>query len=743
MKKLFYILISGLLTIACTDKDVALPKAIIQTDRTEITAPAMETEFPVKVTSNCEWTVSVDENVSEWLSISPESGLGNADVVFSFETNTSEERKTTVTIVSKSDASTFASISITQKAAGASFPVSALRTLAEENLNTPDAGYVIQEDTYICAVVNTASIGANLPSGVFGVQDARTAGSGILVAPDGQNWYERGTELNIPLKDATLKYDENGLLLLEPADGAEIRETDASSALTEPVIISWDDYLSGDYESMYVAVANAQVISESLSGTMDGAIEFQDEDDNRYTVYTWSGAAFVGTNVPSGSGKLSGIASLVENDPVILPVSEDDFALNGARFGISAGIRLPYVFSFRAKGTEDSEGMYYNTMRMSDGSAWTNHLSSPPAKQIVEPNDGSGVQMTFWRSKASSTSNENNGVRFRINADNLDNIFSMQLWDTGSPYPYAQITYPINETVTGDIWLSCSVTGSNYAPRNYTVQSSTDNNIWKNCGDLLIPAGKRNVPHFFSVPVDEMLIKGGFLYIRIIQKEDIRIGGDSKATEGGEGRLHAAIVLDVRKQSRTDFPADAVWSEDFDHIYGGVDYLLGTDKLVNMAVFSGDDISDWDETEKNGMTGENVSARPGYVQIGLAPFQATLPKDLSCNVGQLTTPALSALTETSDIEVSLKAMAYKTGSMMDNAADKDGDKTDFKVEVIGDGTIDGGTSKIISGMNYQDFSDFSFTVNGATPATQLRFTSEAEEGGFTRWFLDDICIVKH
>lgn len=743
MKKLFYILISGLLTIACTDKDVALPKAMVQTDRTEITAPAMESEFPVKVTSNCEWSVSVDKSASEWLGVSPESGIGNADMVFSFSTNTSEERTTTVTIVSTSDASVFASVEITQKAAGAAFPVSSLRAIAEENLNTPDAEYVIQEDTYICAVVNTASIGANLPSGVFGVQDARTAGSGILVAPDGQNWYERGTELNIPLKGATLKYDENGLLLLEPADGAEIRETDASSALTEPVVISYDDYLSGDYESMYVAVANAQVISESLSGTMDGAVEFQDEDDNRYTVYTWSGAAFVGTNVPSGSGKLSGIASLVENAPVILPVSEDDFELNGGRFGVSAGIRLPYVFSFRAKGTTDSEGMYYNTMRMSDGSAWTNHLSAPPAKQIVEPNDGTGVQMTFWRSKASSTSNENNGVRFRINADNLDNILSLQLWDTGSPYPYVQIAYPINETVTGNIWLSCSVTGSNYAPRNYTVQSSTDNNIWKNCGDLLIPAGERNVPHFYSVSIDEMLIKGEILYIRIVQKEDIRIGGDSKATEGGEGRLHAAIVLDVEKQSRTDFPAEAVWSEDFDHIYGGVDYLLGTDKLVNMAVFSGDDISDWDETEKNGMTGENVSARPGYVQIGLAPFQATLPKDLSCNVGQLTTPALSALTEATDIEVSLKAMAYKTGSMMDNAADKDGDITDFKVEIIGGGTIDGGTSKIISGMNYQDFSDFSFTVNGATPATQLRFTSEAEEGGFTRWFLDDICIVKH
>ena len=81
---------------------------------------------------------------------------------------------------------------------------------------------------------------------------------------------------------------------------------------------------------------------------------------------------------------------------------------------------------------------------------------------------------------------------------------------------------------------------------------------------------------------------------------------------------------------------------------------------------------------------------------------------------------------------------------MADAKDKKGDMTSFKVEVIGGGTIDGETSKVISGMNYQRFSDFRFLVNGATSATQLRFTSEAaEDDSFTRWFLDDICVVKH
>ena len=621
--------------------------------------------------------------------------------------------------------------------------IAELRSLAS-NLTVGTPEYTITEDKKICAIVNTAAIGANLPGGVFGIQDAKEPGSGILVRTEELSWNDFGEELEIPVKGAVLTRDGNGILELHPAADAAIVRTETSNVQLSPVVISHANYVAKTYESMYVALKTVQAVATELTATMDGRVEFQDEDNERYAVYTWSGAAFVGAAVPTGSGRLAGIASLVDGEVVLLPVTTEDFALSGNRFGAASGIRLPYIFSFKAKGASDADGMYYNTMRMSDGSTWTNFLSAPPAKQIVEPNDGSGVTMTFYRSKASSNGN-NNGVRFRVNADKLDNIFSLQLWDTGNPYPYVLLTYPIAETVSGTLWLSCSVTGTNYAPRNYAVQSSTDNTLWETCGDLLIPSGKRNVPHFFSVPVTlhETLRKGSTLYIRIMQKEDIRIGGDTKATEGGEGRLHAAIVLDRPSSDLTTFPAGAIYTEGFDRIYGGVDYLLGSDKLVNMNVFSGNDISIWNEAEKGGLTGENVSARPGYVQIGHAPFQATLPNALSCQVGQLTTPALSALAEATDIEVTLKAMAYKTGSMMADAADKEGDMTSFKVEVIGGGTIDGETSKVISGMNYQSFSDFRFLVNGATSTTQLRFTSEAAEGGFTRWFLDDICVVKH
>ena len=741
-RRFLALLFIPVLAAACVNQDVDLPNASLRADKTQIAAPAMESDFTVALKANCNWQVVIEDEDAQWLSISPKTGLGNADIVLSLMPNTSTVRDAEVTIRSTDDPSQTLTVFVKQSAHGSYLTIAELRSLAS-NLTVGTPEYTIMEDKKICAIVNTAAIGANLPGGVFGIQDAKEPGSGILVRTEELSWNDFGEELEIPVKGAVLTRDGNGILELQPAADAAIVRTETSNVQLSPVVISHADYVAKTYESMYVALETVQAVATELTATMDGRVEFQDEDNERYAVYTWSGAAFVGAAVPTGSGRLAGIASLVDGEEVLLPVTAEDFALSGNRFGAASGIRLPYIFSFKAKGASDADGMYYNTMRMSDGSTWTNFLSAPPAKQIVEPNDGSGVTMTFYRSKASSNGN-NNGVRFRVNADKLDNIFSLQLWDTGKPYPYVLLTYPIAETVSGTLWLSCSVTGTNYAPRNYTVQSSTDNTLWETCGDLLIPSGMRNVPHFFSVPVTlhETLRKGSTLYIRIMQKEDIRIGGDTKATEGGEGRLHAAIVLDRPSSDLTTFPAGAIYTEGFDRIYGGVDYLLGSDKLVNMNVFSGDDISDWDEAEKGGLTGENVSARPGYVQIGHAPFQATLPNALSCQVGQLTTPALSALAEATDIEVTLKAMAYKTGSMMADAKDKEGDMTSFKVEVIGGGTIDGGTSKVISGMNYQSFSDFRFLVNGATSATQLRFTSEAAEGGFTRWFLDDICVVK-
>lgn len=94
--------------------------------------------------------------------------------------------------------------------------------------------------------------------------------------------------------------------------------------------------------------------------------------------------------MPTGSGRLAGIASLVDGEVVLLPVTAEDFALSGNRFGAASGIRLPISSRSRPKGPRDADGMYYNT-----SGCLTDRLDEfpfgTPAKQIVEPNDGFGA----------------------------------------------------------------------------------------------------------------------------------------------------------------------------------------------------------------------------------------------------------------------------------------------------------------------------------------------------------------
>ncbi|MFR0763625.1 MAG: hypothetical protein ACLSHL_06165 [Alistipes communis] len=45
------------------------------------------------------------------------------------------------------------------------------------------------------------------------------------------------------------------------------------------------------------------------------------------------------------------------------PSPREDFAPSGNRFGAASGIRLPDIFSFKAKGASDADRHDYNTMR--------------------------------------------------------------------------------------------------------------------------------------------------------------------------------------------------------------------------------------------------------------------------------------------------------------------------------------------------------------------------------------------
>lgn len=738
---ILFLIVLGI--VSCSE-DVALPESSIKLDRDAILAPSLESEFTVNIRANCPWVVSIEDNAGSWLGSSLSKSRDNQNLVIKVSSNSGDIREAKLKITSESNPSVFKFITVKQPGSNATLSISELRLL-RSNISATNPEYTIADNWKINGIVNTYFESSNFPALTFGIQDAKTSNSGIAVQVATDLWFTFGKVVEISLKDAILTEDENGVLELLPSGDDKIRATDSDDTQLNPVEISYDDFVSGDYESMYVALPKVQVTAANLNKQIEGMTELHDIEGNLYNMFVYTEAAFANEETPSGSGYLSGIASIYNMANIILPMRETDFNLTDARFSAGTGIKLPYIFSFKAKGTSNGEGMYYNTMRMSDGSPWTTTLAGQNSKQIIEPNDGSGMAMTFWKQSASTGTN---GVEYKVTAAPLDNIIALRMWPNSSPKGYVLLTYPLGEDIVEPLYLSFNLAGSNYAPAQWSVSFSTDNITWSTEQlDAAIAEKKPNVPYFFTVPlnISGSLGKGTTLYIKLIPYSLSRVGDLSgTSTEGGEIRLNSAIILSQQKTETTEIPSGAIYFESFDRIYGGIDYLLG-DKICNMALYSGNDISTWNTTEKAGLSGTNVSKRPGYIQIGHVPFDGTDCASTSQfinNVGELTTSALSSLSSTKNVNLKFKAMAYKTKSSIANSLDISGDKTTVKVEILNGGTIGGQTSTTVSGLSYSRFQTFSLDINNATSATKIKFTSEAASGEYTRWFIDDILVVE-
>ena len=179
----------------------------------------------------------------------------------------------------------------------------------------------------------------------------------------------------------------------------------------------------------------------------------------------------------------------------------------------------------------------------------------------------------------------------------------------------------------------------------------------------------------------------------------------------------------------------------------GIDAVpVGSGRLCGIAgVYDGNSVvmpcTAADFAAMNGLSGTHVRQRPGYAQIGFVETQTVAQGSYTNNVGSLLTPAFGA---SGTLTLSFDAMAYKNTSVHANSGAKDlkGDLKSVVVEVIGGGTIDGASKKVVSGLYYTKFKRFTLTIDGATASTAVRFTSEPASGEFSRWFIDNICVTK-
>ncbi|MCZ2417841.1 MAG: DUF5689 domain-containing protein, partial [Burkholderiales bacterium] len=102
------LILPAFLLVSCGEKPV--PQSL-SLDKTQVTFTAAAGEQAVQVSANCSWSVAVTEG-SNWLSVTPGSGQGNATLTLSVQVNTGADRTGAIKVYS---AEKEVRITITQK----------------------------------------------------------------------------------------------------------------------------------------------------------------------------------------------------------------------------------------------------------------------------------------------------------------------------------------------------------------------------------------------------------------------------------------------------------------------------------------------------------------------------------------------------------------------------------------------------------------------------------------------------
>lgn len=101
MKKVFLYMLAMIALAACSGgddggDDVIVTNELISVSSASLQLPGAEGEVELKITANCNWSVSADAN---WISVSPSSGNGDGLVNISASLNsTGSERMGTVIV---------------------------------------------------------------------------------------------------------------------------------------------------------------------------------------------------------------------------------------------------------------------------------------------------------------------------------------------------------------------------------------------------------------------------------------------------------------------------------------------------------------------------------------------------------------------------------------------------------------------------------------------------------------------
>lgn len=738
----------AVLAVAGCKKGPQMPMSTLDLGLESIIAPHMGAEYAVSVNSNTSWEVlSSDES---WIASSVEEFVGTADLIIRIGANEGEERTAVITIKAK-DGSLERELPVVQagKSSEGYISVSALRAL--EN---PEGEYTISgNDAKVKGFVVTDAICGNWFENSIAIEDSFTGDeSGINVEVTGDfNALSFGDEISVPLEGAVLGRNDSGYLTLTVSSMPQ--KTETTPVDVAPLTVDYAALRSGEYESMYVSVEDFQVVQESIGGTWAVSPRFENADGNRIVMPVSENATFASISYNEGVGTVSGIAGPAGNEPELRPVNLERIDLSLMRIGVKPGIReLPYVFPFYCYEQTNEKPKYLKYNKLSYNAS--THLMSGVIAEELDVTVGAYLEMTVYGKEASNIYGPNywaeQGAHDNINASSFVSL------DNGKTPPAAEcgfwLTVPLQMDMPADFNVSFGLCGAgDWALSDWALAYSADKQSWTEAGRVRIERVTAGGSYYFyyTLPVhlDAPILSGNNLYLKLTPQGSRSISGSNTADGHGSScriRLHSAIVISHEAEGETYVPSDAVYFQPFDKLTAGMDYFIG-EKLGAFANYCAAGIEDWSEDQSQGMTGEKVMERPGYAQIGYANTETPSGReDYSNEVGQLTTPALG---EAGDFTLSFKAAAYRSPAIRANCDTGtpdvgNPDITEAVVEILGGGTVNGGTTATVTGLPVDGFATFTLSIEGATEDTRIRFTSAPAEGQFSRWFIDDILVTK-
>lgn len=163
-------------------------------------------------------------------------------------------------------------------------------------------------------VVVSDKAGVNIQAYQIAIVDAATANSGVIVSykkgetnPD----FNLGDKVKVDLTNATYS-SYYGLLQLNDIVAADVTLMNTGNAVT-PVTITPAQLLTGNYESMLIAIDDVEIINKVADLKMDGNIPVK-SGSTEFVMRTGSAATFKNELAPVGKGTLIGLGSIYTAD---------------------------------------------------------------------------------------------------------------------------------------------------------------------------------------------------------------------------------------------------------------------------------------------------------------------------------------------------------------------------------------------------------------------------------------------